>query len=119
MKRIPDILFVICTTLFLIHQYLQKYLGIGVKVADSYLDPLLAMPILLHLVNLERKWITKKKPLSDGEMWGYCLLVAMIAEVIFPLITPNFTYDLLDIVLYLTGTIIYLFTVKLNRGTII
>ena len=117
MKWIPNILFGICATLFLIHQYLQKYLSVTMTMADSYLAPLLALPIILHLLNLERKWLVKKRPLSKNEMWGYCILIVIIGEIIFPLISSNFTYDVLDIIFYCTGTVLYLFSVKASRTT--
>ena len=115
MKWIPDLLFIVCVTLFLIHQYWEKYLGMTVRAADSYLDPLLAMPIILHLVDQERTWFLKKEALTNGEMWGYCVLVVIAGEVIFPLINSNFTCDFLDIILYFAGTVAYLLAVRARR----
>jgi hypothetical protein len=108
MKRFQNFLFVFAVSFFLIHQYLQKFLGIKILIVDSYLDPLLAMPILLHLVNLERKWLFKKDVLSQSQMWGYCCLLTIAGEVIFPKINLEFTYDLWDIVPYSVGTLLYI-----------
>lgn len=46
--------------LALIHQILQEILGVHVPIVDSYLDPLLFLPILLQLILLERRFVFGK-----------------------------------------------------------
>jgi hypothetical protein len=113
MKRASNILFFICSLLFICHQYFQKVAGINVYLADSYLDPLLSMPIILHLINIERNWLQQKARLSIKESFCYSLLMIIAGEFIFPAVSTQFTFDFLDIMLYPAGTALYIISEKM------
>ncbi|TYR37502.1 hypothetical protein FXV77_05720 [Sphingobacterium phlebotomi] len=89
------ILFTICAFLFILHQYLQKIAGISLPLVDSYLDPLLCMPILLHLIVWERKLFHRRTEytLSLSHIVGYILLVSILCEIVFPLWNEKMTAD--------------------------
>lgn len=103
------ILFTICAFLFILHQYLQKIAGISLSLVDSYLDPLLCMPILLHLIVLERKLFHRRTEytLSLAHIVGYVLLVSILCEIVFPLWNEKMTADPWDIACYAMGGFIY------------
>src|SRR5690606_31750794 len=103
------ILFTICAFLFILHQYLQKIAGISLSLADSYLDPLLCMPILLHLIVLERKLFHRRTEytLSLSHIVGYVLLVSILCELVLPICNEQMTAAPWDIACYALGGFIY------------
>ncbi len=89
-----------------VHQLLQKGWGVSLPVVDDYLDPLLAMPVLLQLLLLERQILFRKGPAYRFPgVWiiGYTVLIAVLAEGIFPLLQPRFIADPVDVLLYGIG----------------
>lgn len=60
LKKICNAWFAGMLLLVLLHQSLEKLLEIRIPVIDNYLDPLLLMPILLHLMLWERRILFKK-----------------------------------------------------------
>ena len=103
------ILFTICAFLFIFHQYLQKIASISLSLVDSYLDPLLCMPILLHLIVWERKLFHRRAEytLSLSHIVGYVLLVSILCEIVLPLWNEKMTADPWDIACYALGGFIY------------
>jgi hypothetical protein len=95
---------------FLIHQFVERILRINIPFIDSYLDPLLIMPILLHLVVLERRIVLKNASyrLPLLHITGYFILICLFGEVIFPYINSAFISDLWDIFFYAIGTLFYI-----------
>lgn len=92
--------------LALIHQILQKILGVHVPIVDSYLDPLLFLPILLQLILLERRFVFGKDSqyvLSWYHIFGVVVLVSVLVELLFPVWSPLFTADYRDVICYLIG----------------
>lgn len=92
--------------LALIHQILQKILGIHVPIVDSYLDPLLFLPILLQLILLERRFVFGKGSqyaLSWYHIFGVVVLVSVLVELLFPVWNPLLTADYKDVICYLIG----------------
>ncbi|NBC08817.1 MAG: hypothetical protein GVY26_16625, partial [Bacteroidetes bacterium] len=57
-----------CLLLFTMHQLLQKGFGIHLPFLHAYLDPFLAMPILLGLLEWERRWRYGMAPLRIWEV---------------------------------------------------
>ncbi|PVH24690.1 hypothetical protein DC487_11180 [Sphingobacterium corticibacter] len=102
--------FICFSLLFISHQILQWILGIQLTWIDSYLDPILMMPITLHIVLWERRYIVGRSSqytLSKITLFHYFLLVSIIAEVIFPLLQPLFVADWADVLCYAIGTVFY------------
>lgn len=92
------------------HQVLQKILNIRVPIVDSYLDPLLFLPILLQLILLEQRYIFAKGPyyvLSWFQILIVILLMSIICELLFPIWSHSFTTDYIDAICYLLGGTVF------------
>lgn len=93
--------------LFAIHQILvasKVYIGI----LDDYLDAFLIMPILLSLMAVENKFLFKTQRLHLLQIIVWTVVVAIVAEWLFPKLNPSFTADWIDVFMYCLGTIYYL-----------
>lgn len=115
MEILKSPIFTISVFLFAVHQFLQKYLEIPVPYIDLYLDNLLAMPIILTLLLAERRFLFKKGkhyrlPLLDVVV--ATAYIAFITEVIFPLLSEEFTTDWWDLLFYAIGSIVFYLTVN-------
>lgn len=102
-------LFISCSVVFLVHQYMQKVMHAPIPLLDSYLDPVLFIPITLHLVTLERRWMLgiPGYKLSMLQIAGYFVLISVIGEIVFPYYSKHFTADILDVVGYFAGAALY------------
>ena len=115
MEILKSPIFTISVFLFAVHQFLQKYLEISVPYIGLYLDNLLAMPIILTLLLAERRFLFKK-----GKYYRLPLLdvvvatayIAFITEVIFPLLSEEFTTDWWDLLFYALGSLVFYLTVN-------
>ncbi len=110
--------FIICISLFIVHQIVQKGLEISFPLFDRYLDNLLAMPVILTLLLAERQWLFKKGssyklPVLDITI--ATIYIIIITEVIFPLLSKNFITDWRDIIFYILGSVIFHLTI--NKST--
>ena len=85
-------------------------MNIRFKLGDNYLDPLLLMPILLHLIKWERQWLLKRKyTFRFVEIIVWTVSISIIAEYFFPKWNNKFTADCIDVLLYFAGAVIYYF----------
>lgn len=110
--------FIICSVLFVLHQILQKGLDIHFMAMDRYLDNLLAMPIILTLLMLERRFLFGRKQdfsLSMLEISVATIFIILVAEILFPLLSSDFTTDWWDVLFYVLGSILFYLTVN-QRG---
>lgn len=100
-----------CVVLFLVHQVLQYMLNIRIALADAYLDNLLAMPIILTLLVAERRHLFKRGPdyrLPLLEVGLATLYISMVSELLFPLLSSRFTFDLLDYFFFISGAVLFI-----------
>lgn len=107
--------FIVCCVLFLLHQVLQKVLGVALPGIDPYLDSFLAMPILLTLLLAERRVLFKKGAsycLTILEILIATLFVALVAELLFPALSDRFTADWWDVVAYGLGSVLFYTTIN-------
>ncbi|MBL7706725.1 MAG: hypothetical protein JNM21_14360 [Taibaiella sp.] len=112
LKKISSAWFAGMLLLVLLHQFLEKWLEIRIPVIDNYLDPLLLMPILLHLMLWERRILFKKDlhyVFSLFEVIVLFIVVSFVAEYLFPRWSMGFTADGWDVVCYACGTLIFYF----------
>src|SRR5690554_5620546 len=96
--------------LVLIHQVFQKILGINIALVDSFLDPILFLPILLQFILLERRFIIGKGPryvLSWFQILTITVFVSFVCEILFPQWSSSFTVDYKDVICYLIGGVIF------------
>lgn len=106
MQPLRSPLFVVSCWLFAWHQWLQQGLGVHLRVADAWLDNLVAMPIILTLLVTERRVLFRHGPsyqLSATQVVLATLYVAVVSELLFPRLSPRFTFDWLDFVFYGLG----------------
>jgi uncharacterized BrkB/YihY/UPF0761 family membrane protein len=100
-------LFIVCFFLFVTHQVLQKIFHVKLLWVDSYIDNLLAMPIILSLWQVEKIWLYRKGPankISALEIFVATLYISLISEVIFPLFSKDFKEDSVDVIVYFIGS---------------
>lgn len=119
MKALRSPLFITSSLLFVLHQLLQRGLGIHLPPLDAWLDNLVAMPIILTLLVVERRLLFRCPPsyrLSGAEVGVATLCISMVSELLFPLFSPRFTLDWLDFVFYTTGAALYLVQQRSSTG---
>ncbi|MGB3587011.1 MAG: hypothetical protein WBA23_10750 [Tunicatimonas sp.] len=115
MKVLTSPAFIICALLFIIHQVLQKGLDITFPLADRYLDNLLTMPIVLSLLLVERQYLFKRGDayrLSALQVIVATVFIMLISEVIFPLLSEEFTTDWWDVVFLGLGSLLFYTTIN-------
>lgn len=98
------------------HQILEKIFYINNRLVDNYLDPLLLMPILLHLCLWEQRILYKKGNkfiFTNIELVVYFVFISIVAEYFLPQWKSSFTSDIWDVFCYGIGTL--LFAVFLNK----
>lgn len=93
--------------LFALHQLLQKGCGWNIPFLHAYLDPFLSMPILLGLLDWERKWRYRWQALQLWEIAVATLFFALLFEWVFPAWSSSFTSDVWDVPAYAAGALLY------------
>lgn len=102
--------FIWMLVVFSIHQIMQKVLDINILFLDSFLDPLLFMPILLHLMLWERRFLFGKGPcyiLSWKRIICILVFVSVLCEFLYPYWDDSFTMDYWDILCYSIGALLF------------
>ncbi len=102
--------FIVLLLIALSHQIAQWILQIHIPWVDSYLDPLLMMPITLHIILWERRLVFGRGvsfTLNNYQLLAYFLVVSFLAEIVFPMIRPGFVSDFWDVICYGIGTILF------------
>jgi hypothetical protein len=81
----------------------------NIDFIDDYLDPAVLMPLILYAVLWERRIVlnNKKIVLPYLVIFGYFVTMAVLGELLFPLLSDRFTADYWDILAYAFGTIVY------------
>lgn len=119
MKVLKSPVFIICLVLFVIHQLMQKVMDIHFSLFDRYLDNLLAMPIILTLLMIERRYLLGRKHtyrLSILEILVATIFIVLVAEIAFPLFSKDFTTDWWDVLFYTLGSTIFFLTINQTAG---
>jgi hypothetical protein len=114
MEVLKSPVFIICSLLFILHQLMQKVLDMHYPLIDRYLDNLLAMPIILTLLLVERRFLFRRKTyrLTVLEVVLATLFVILVAEIAFPLFSEDFTTDWWDVLFYALGSLLFYFTIN-------
>jgi surface polysaccharide O-acyltransferase-like enzyme len=100
-------LFWVSLLLFAVHQLLQKGFGIHLLFFHAYLDPFLAMPILLGIFEWERNWRYGAPPLRVWEVAVVTISFSVLFEWGFPRWSSRFTADWYDVLAYGLGSAVY------------
>ncbi|OAV44197.1 hypothetical protein [Lewinella sp. 4G2] len=104
--------FWVCVGLFLVHQLLQKGLGIDVPFFHAYLDPFLSIPVMLGLLTVERRYLFDRGRLTVLETVISTVFLAVIFEFFFPRWSDAFTADPYDYIAYGLGGLVFYFFVN-------
>ena len=80
----------LAAALLLVHQVVQRGLGVELPVVDDYLDPVLAVPVLVGLAHAERRWLLGARwgGFQTWELLGITLAIAVVGEELFPRLDP-------------------------------
>ena len=109
-RNISHPLFILSCFLFLAHQLIQKGFGVHIPFVHSYLDDLLVMPIILTLILVERRkfygW-GKDFVFSLPVTTALVLTFSLIFELLFPYLSPEFTFDWWDCLAYGIGGVMF------------
>jgi hypothetical protein len=105
--------FLVCVALFLINQALEQA-GVFIPLLFSYLDDLLAMPIVLTIVlAAERVYFRKENfVLPLGWVVGAVAAFSVFFELMLPPFSQKHTADWLDVVAYTLGAVVFHFTIN-------
>jgi len=118
MQVLKSPVFILCAVIFAIHQLIQKGLDIHFATIDRYLDNLLAMPIILTFLMIERRYLLGRKQsfnLSVLEILVTTFFIVVVGEILFPLLSRDFTTDWWDIIFYMLGSVLFYLTIN-QRG---
>lgn len=110
-----------CVLLFVIHQFFQKILGWNFAVVDSYLDPLLCLPIFMGMMLAERRFFLKKR--NYNKVYTFSILETIVIGVVlsiifeegFPRWSDQLTKDYFDYVFYFVGALFFYFFINTNN----
>lgn len=96
-------------SIIILHQILQKLLGIPLPFLDNYLDPFLCIPFLLGGFTLERRYLLQLKDfqMSRFEIFSATIALSLVFEYIFPLFSRGFVCDPWDFMAYALGAIVF------------
>jgi hypothetical protein len=93
--------------LFFLHQEGLAAWGKTWGVFDSYLDPALAVPVMVGTpLLLVRRAFRTNFPLHPALVWGFAGALGVFFEAWIPLFDPRFTADPWDAVAYGAGAFI-------------
>lgn len=82
--------------LFVLHQLMQKVLGVHVAVMDNYLDPFCLGALGLYAIQLERRWLFGINRLSKVDILLVTVFLILVSEVLFPYFSTRFIQDSRD-----------------------
>ncbi|MDX5481196.1 MAG: magnesium citrate secondary transporter [Hymenobacteraceae bacterium] len=113
MRTLRHPIFLVCALLFLLNQALELAL-VFIPVLFSYLDDLLAMPIVLTVVLAAERAYFRDNSFVLPWTWvaGTVAAFAIVFEIALPPFSPKHTADWLDAVAYTLGAVLFFFTIN-------
>jgi hypothetical protein len=116
MKTLTNPAWLATIFLFLMHQAVQYGFNYSVPLAGDYLDPFLAIPILLGALLIERRWLFGRPWLTMSEVIIITLTLAYVFEFFFPHWQPRFISDPYDFVAYGFGALYFWWLINPKAG---
>ena len=110
-KKIFPLWFVIAVLILVLHQVWERIFHIHVAFLDNFLDPVLLMPITLHLLLWEKRMLFKRGVnyvFSPLELLLYFVLISIVCEYLFPRWNSYFIADFRDVICYGIGTVLFM-----------
>ena len=102
--------------LFAFNQVLEKHFGVFIPYIHSYLDDILAMPVILGITLQVYRLIHPLQELfrlKKEHVFVAFLYVSVVFEGILPFFAPHYVRDFRDIFCYGLGSLIFYY--KINR----
>ncbi len=103
-------IFIFASMVFWVNLYLEKSLGIFVPFYHSYGDDLIAMPVVFGICLQLMRWIHPMKGeliFNKKQLVIGLIYFSIVFEIILPRISAVYTADLLDVLCYLIGTLVF------------
>lgn len=102
-----QIMLLLVVMVAILHQFLQKGLGIDIPFFHAYLDDFLCMPILLALWRWERQLWWEINSFRKRDIIYFTLGIFLLFEMIIPRYSISFTADWYDGIAYTCGSLLY------------
>jgi hypothetical protein len=115
MKVYKNPFFIFPCIVFWINQYIEKKLCVFIPFVHSYLDDLMAMPVVLGLALQVYRWI---HPLKDRfvftqvQIWVAVAYYTFIFEIMLPIWSATYIMDPWDVFYYILGAIWFYFLIN-------
>ena len=112
-----SISFWVILILFVAHQLLQYVVGLPIPYVDSYFDPFACAVLGLSIFLWERNvlWRANQKRLGIGETIIVTLILAVLSEEVFPLLSDRFYRDVMDYLAFAVGGVFFYFLINPQR----
>lgn len=106
--------FYIPVLIFAVNQVLERYFKLFIPFAHSYLDDLLAIPVILGItLQVYRKIHPKKDTFSftKTQILVAVIYVSVVFEWFLPRFSTTYTSDILDVICYFVGGLYFYFLI--------
>lgn len=107
-KTLRNPVFLTCLLLATTNQVLEKGFGIFIPIVHSYLDDLLCFPLVLTLGLAAYRFQWPNYQLTPWHVWPLVLIYSVYFEWYLPQQSAAYTADVLDVVMYVLGALIFL-----------
>ena len=106
--------------LFLLHQLLQRGLGIDVPFVNDYFDPFACAILGLTALRWERQhlWHDRKVALRWYEIVLATLFLAVVSEELFSRLSDSFYHDPYDYLAFAIGAVFYTLVINRFKGEV-
>lgn len=106
--------FYILVLIFAVNQVLERYFKLFIPIAHSYLDDLLAIPVILGItLQIYRKIHPKKDAFSFTkiQILVAIIYVSVVFEWFLPRFSTTYTSDIFDVICYFVGGFYFYFLI--------
>lgn len=100
--------YILFVVLFILNQILERVLHIYIPILYSYFDDILAVPILVGTYQILMQQLKKDYLVSIYMPIIAILMLSVNFELILPQISTKYTSDLVDILMYILGAILFI-----------
>ena len=106
--------------IFVVNQVLERYFKLFIPFAHSYLDDLLAIPVILGItLQIYRKIHPEKDTfsLTKIQILVAIIYVSVVFEWFLPRFSSTYTSDILDVICYFVGGFYFYFLINIPLKT--
>ncbi len=120
MSVIKNPYFILPCLVFWINQYLERIEKIFLPYIHSYLDDLLAMPVILGITLQVYRWIHPSRSnfvFTKIQIVVAVVYISLLFEVLLPLYSSTYISDFLDVVCYVIGAVYFHKFINVPHGS--